>query len=214
MVNPILQLPPALAQTVETVRHAVNQIPEQRHQILEELAQKMADYYRSKQNVQLVFICIHNSRRSHLSEVWARFFADYLELEGVMTYSGGTVATAFNPRAVAALERAGFSITQVEEENPPYVVHYGAQDPAICFSKKFDHPMNPHKDFFAIMTCSETETECPYVPGATYRKSVTFEDPSSADGTPNEEAVYTARSIEIASNMLVLLERFKSKLTA
>lgn len=214
MVNPITQLPPVLASTVDAARTAMASLPEDRINLLHGLAQKMAQYYQAHGQLQLVFICIHNSRRSHLSEVWARFFADYLGLEGLLTYSGGTVATAFDPRAVAALERAGFVITKVEEENPPYVVRYGAKEPVVCFSKKFDHPMNPSHNFFALMTCSETETECPYVPGAVVRQPVTFEDPSVGDGTPQEEQVYSSRSLEIASNMLFLLERYQVLLTA
>ena len=46
--------------------------------------------------IQLMFVCTHNSRRSHISQQRAQASAAYLNVDNVQTFSGGTEATAFN----------------------------------------------------------------------------------------------------------------------
>ncbi len=83
---------------------------------------KVADYVRKQlakpEPARLTFICTHNSRRSHLSQIWAQVAAEYYGLDGVETYSGGTEATAFNPRAVAAMQRCGLKIVADDPKAP------------------------------------------------------------------------------------------------
>jgi arsenate reductase len=94
--------------------------------------------------IALNFICTHNSRRSHLGQLWAAVAAYVHGVPGVTTYSGGTEATAFNPRAVAAIERAGFEVKHPGGENPLYEVRFASDAPAcICFSKCYDDASNP-----------------------------------------------------------------------
>ena len=75
------------------------EIPAERKQLLE----KIADYIKTKQAnseaINLIYVCTHNSRRSHLGQVWAAVAANYYGVEHVFTFSGGTEATAFNPNA-------------------------------------------------------------------------------------------------------------------
>lgn len=178
-----------------------HQIPAARKQQLA----RLAAYVQAKndQPVHLNFICTHNSRRSHLGMIWAAVAATHYGLENVLTYSGGTEATAFNPRAVAALERAGFRIENPGGDNPHYRVYY-AEDrpPLVCFSKVYDHPENPDKDFAAIMTCSEADENCPFIPGAKLRLPLTYEDPKAADDTPEETARYDERTAQIGRELL------------
>ena len=72
------------------------------------LSQYFSDQYKSGKTPQAIVICTHNSRRSHLGQLWLAIGADFFELPQLETFSGGTEATAFNPRAVAALHRVGF----------------------------------------------------------------------------------------------------------
>ena len=154
----------------------------------------------------LTFICTHNSRRSHLSQLWAATAAAWYGVDHVKTYSGGTEATAFNPRAVASIKRSGFQVeTPDEEKNPHYSVKFAESAPAQeCFSKKFADPFNPQKDFAAVMTCSQADKSCPLVRGAELRVSLPFVDPKEADGTPEEAATYDARSKQIGTEMFYL----------
>ncbi|SFW81744.1 low molecular weight phosphatase family protein [Chitinophaga sancti] len=152
----------------------------------------------------LVFICTHNSRRSHLAQLWAAASAAYYGIEDVYTYSGGTEVTAFNPSAVKALQDAGFQITIAQTgDNPLYEVRLGEHLPVInSFSKKFGDAPNPSADFAAIMTCTSADEGCPFVPGAAFRIATPFNDPKAADRTPQQEAVYAERCKDIAIEML------------
>ena len=137
---------------LETVRNYIENLDTSiatgRKKVLEELV----DYIKSNDRPNLNFICTHNSRRSHLSQVWAQVLGHYYDVP-IKTFSGGTEATAFNPNAVTALKRAGFSIVQGEGGNPRYSVSFAEdKEPLICFSKVYDHPANPQKDFAAVMT--------------------------------------------------------------
>jgi arsenate reductase len=113
-----------------------------------ELLEKLSAYVRSKADsseaVNLIFVCTHNSRRSHMSQLWAAAAAARYGIDA-WTYSGGTESTAFNPRAVAAIERAGFEVEKTTEaRNPVYHVRMNDDMPAMtCFSKPYDNDPNP-----------------------------------------------------------------------
>ena len=85
-----------------------HQIPSERQQELLEIARYVTACRKATQPARLTFICTHNSRRSHLSQIWAALAADFYGIAGVETYSGGTEATAFAKAALAALRRVGF----------------------------------------------------------------------------------------------------------
>lgn len=176
-----------------------------------EKLQVLADYISERKNggapIQLNFICTHNSRRSHLGQLWAAVAAHVHKIENVRTFSGGTEATAFNPRAVAAVERAGFRVKNPAGENPRYEVHYADEEPAsVCFSKCFDDPVNPSTDFAAVMTCTDADKNCPAILGAT-RISLPYRDPKEADDTPLEAERYDERCLQIATEMLWVFEQ-------
>lgn len=180
----------------------MNAIPPKRKTALEELAFYIHQKLRNEQVVELAFICTHNSRRSHFGQIWTETAAVHFGIKGIETYSGGTEATAFDPRAVAAVERAGFSVDHPEGENPHYRIGSSTDaTPMECFSKTFDDPFNPQHGFAAIMTCSDADENCPVVAGAEFRSPITYEDPKIADGTPEESKVYDARCAQIAREM-------------
>lgn len=168
---------------------------------------KLVDYIREKRAMQepiwLTFICTHNSRRSHLGQVWAQVAASHYGVVGVTTYSGGTEATACNPRTVVALERAGLQLVMTTEgDNPVYEIRYDdTQPPVVAFSKVYDQSPNPTKGFAAIMTCSHAEENCPFIPGAERRIAITYTDPKESDDTPQETETYDARCRQIATEM-------------
>jgi protein-tyrosine-phosphatase len=205
-----LKLNPRIAAYIEARIAEVDRIPSERKARLEELARYVENRESSGQIARLTFICTHNSRRSHMSQLWAAAAASHYGIVGVETYSGGTESTAFNPRAIATLKRAGFKITSLEEnasaaddENPRYAVAFAADtEPLVCFSKVYDSEPNPASDFCAVMTCSEANENCPVVRGAAFRVSLPFEDPKLADGTPQEAATYDERCAQIAREML------------
>jgi len=127
----------------------------------------------------------------------------------VDTVSGGTEATAFNPRAVAVMQRAGFVIEKTTGgDNPVYTVRYGDVAPAMeAFSKVYNDPPNPSEDYCAVMTCSQADANCPIVHGAAERVSIPFGDPKDFDGTDRETAKYDERCRQISVEMLYVFSR-------
>lgn len=179
------------------------------------LLNKLAEYVGSKLNenksVNLVYICTHNSRRSHFGQVWAKVASQYYGIYNVNTFSGGTEATAFNNNAINALTRIGFEIVEsVPGKNPLYSVKYSENaDPVTCFSKLYNDAINPDRNFAAVMTCGEAEENCPYIPGAELRISTTYEDPKTYDNTPLQDTKYSERCRHIALETLYVFYKVK-----
>ena len=147
-----------------------------------------------------------------MSQVWASAAAAFYGIQdGVHTYSGGTEATAFNHRAVAAIERAGFTVKNPGGENPHYKVTYGENGKIMeCYSKKYDDASNANENFVAVMTCSEADKNCPFIPGAALRVGLPYVDPKEADGSDQEASVYDERCRQIATEMLYMMSQVKA----
>jgi arsenate reductase (thioredoxin) len=194
---------PTLQAYADSLTFEFEQIPEERREALRKLAAYVQAQRDSGKTVRLTFICTHNSRRSHMGQIWAAAAAAYYGVDDLETYSGGTEATAFNPRAVAAMERAGFLINNPGGDNPRYLIHIKEGDRGLrCFSKKYDDPANPQNQFAAVMTCSQADAECPFIPGASFRLSLPYNDPKEADNTPEEQSRYDERCRQIGREMM------------
>lgn len=188
-------------------------IAPERKVILGQLTEFIQTKYNFAAPVQLNFICTHNSRRSHISQIWAQAAAAYYEIENVYCFSGGTEATAFNPRAVKAMSDIGFQIVKKDESaNPRYEVRFSdSYPPVIAFSKVFNDSFNPQKDFAAVMTCSHADENCPLVMGASARIALTFDDPKEFDGTALEATKYAERVHEIGREIFFAFAQVKLK---
>jgi protein-tyrosine-phosphatase len=199
---------PELEQYLQSLSDEVDRIEESRRAQLQRLAQYITEVIADHRTAKLTFICTHNSRRSHLCQVWARVLAAYRGIEQLETYSGGTEATALNRRAAQAMERAGLRVENPGGQNPRYRISYTEdQDPLICFSKTFDDPANPDRNFAAVMTCTDADENCPFVPGAEQRFSIPYVDPKESDGTDRETEVYDERCRQIAREMHYLISQ-------
>ncbi len=196
---------PAITQFIEARKSEFRQIADSRKEELASLAEYVRGSLQDSGVAKLTFICTHNSRRSHLSQIWAKVTADACGLSGVQTFSGGTEATAMNPRVVDSLRRTGFLIDADDsnDENPLYRVKYSDDvGPLECFSKVYDQPPNPTAGYCAVMTCSSADDACPIVPGCKLRLPIRYEDPKVADDSPDESSVYDERSRQICREML------------
>lgn len=207
-----IALLPALGITLEHLRKEFHLIPVERKETLKELTEFVQPKIDAGQKVYLNFICTHNSRRSHIAQLWAKTAAYYYGIPGVECFSGGTEATAFNPRAVKAMQETGFSIKKVKDsDNPVYEVRYSEHaEPIVAFSKKYDDPFNHNKDFAAIMTCSHADENCPLVLGASMRIAITYDDPKNFDGTPQEAEKYNERVRQIGREILYTFAQVKA----
>lgn len=193
-----------LQPTLRKILAATPPITSERQAQLESIA---ATLRANPGDIDLTFICTHNSRRSHLAQIWAQTAAAHYGIACVRTHSGGTEATACNPRTVRALRRAGFSIVDTTGgENPRYLVQYSEEHPPLpIHSKIYDQDGNPTANYIAILTCNHADQNCPIVRGAAHRLPLPYIDPKVSDDTPAEDTTYDERSLQIARDMFHLL---------
>ncbi|AZI40988.1 arsenate-mycothiol transferase ArsC [Epilithonimonas vandammei] len=187
----------------------VHSISEERKTILQPLIDFIQQKVNDRQDININFICTHNSRRSHLSQVWAQVASAHFNMPNVHCYSGGTEETALFPKVAETLTEQGFNIFKIADtNNPVYAIKYSDNAlPVIGFSKKYDSPFNPVSAFTAIMTCSQADGGCPFIAGAEKRIPITFEDPKISDNTPEQSKVYAERSLQIATEMFYVFSK-------
>lgn len=198
---------------IENVINALRfeSISDERKIVLQPLIDFIQKKASNEQETRLNLICTHNSRRSHLSQVWAQTAAAYYVIKNVFCYSGGTEATAMFPMVAKTLAKQGFQIKTIAEgNNPVYAIKYSENaHPIIGFSKTFDDDFNPQSEFAAILTCSSADQGCPFIAGAELRIPVTFEDPKAFDNTPQQAEKYEERSVQIATEMFYVFSQIK-----
>ena len=201
---------PKIKSTIDQV--SFETISEERKQVLAPLIQFIQSKVNNELTIRLNFICTHNSRRSHLSQVWAQTAAAYHNIENVFCYSGGTEATALFPKVAETLVNTGFEVKIISEgDNPIYAIKYNTNDhPVIGFSKSYEDDFNPQSEFAAILTCSQADGGCPFIAGAEKRIPITFDDPKAFDNTPLQTEKYHERSIQIATEFLYVFSQIKS----
>ncbi|WP_333809192.1 arsenate-mycothiol transferase ArsC [Flavobacterium sp.] len=198
-----------LSKTIESIVKIT--VSKERKEVLQPLVEFIQNKVNSNEEIRLNFICTHNSRRSHLSQIWAQTMAFQFGIKNVFCYSGGTEATAMFPKVGETLVKQGFQIQQLsQEQNPVYAVKFDDnQYPIICFSKTYFDDFNPKTNFGAIMTCNNADEGCPMVFGAEARFSIKYDDPKAFDGTDVMNEKYAERSLQIASEMYFVFSQIK-----
>ena len=189
----------------------INSVSENRKILLDPLIgfiQNKKDLY---QVIQLNFVCTHNSRRSHLAQIWAQTCAGFFNVSKVVCYSGGTEATKLYRTVKDTLEDQGFIFKfEKEESNKKYEVFFSNTEKSInTFSKVYDHKVNPVTNFAVVMTCSHADENCPFIPGTEMRIPVMYEDPKLFDHTVLEKEKYRERSLQIAAEMKYVFSNIK-----
>lgn len=186
-------------------------ISNERKNTLQPLIHFIQEKVTGNKQIRLHFICTHNSRRSHLSQVWAQALAYYFNIKNVLCYSGGTESTALFPMVAETLQNSGFEIEKLSEgNNPIYSIKYAKNEhPIMGFSKKFDAPFNPKSGFVAILTCSQADAGCPFIAGAEARIPIMFDDPKIFDNTPQQARKYNERSIQIANELYYVFSQIQ-----
>lgn len=209
-------MPPTQTNVFPEIEKQINNlnfesISEERKQVLQPLIDFIQNKTTTNQEIRLNLICTHNSRRSHLSQVWAQTAAAYYDIKNVFCYSGGTEATALFPMAAQTLTKQGFQITAISQgNNPVYAIkHSENSHPVIGFSKSFDDKFNPQTKFAAILTCSSADKGCPFIAGAEKRIPITYEDPKAFDNTPQQAEKYEERSLQIATELFYVFAQIQ-----
>lgn len=195
---------------IQTCIEETKSLPLERRDTLDKISAYVTEKSKVESVVNLVFICTHNSRRSHLAQVWAHTAAAYYGKNFIRSYSAGTEVTAMNPRALAALIRVGFQETHEisTDENHQYFISYEDNaEPIKCYSKTYESEANPQENFAAVMVCDDAEQNCPFIPGADLRILLSYRDPKEADNTSEEIQRYDERCKQIATELLYLMKR-------
>lgn len=180
-----------------------------------ETLKSLVDYIQLKRSknetIRLNFICTHNSRRSHLAQIWAQAMSFQFGLQNVYSYSGGTQETAIYSKVIETLKIQGFNINCISNnDNSIYAIKYDENEaPIICFSKQYNHDFNPKKHYAAILTCNSADDACPIVFGADVRIPIKYEDPKVYDGTDLANQKYIERSLEIGNEMWWVFSQIK-----
>jgi arsenate reductase len=198
-----------LSKTIQSI--AEISVSEERKVVLKPLADYIQNKVNANEEIRLNFICTHNSRRSHLSQIWAQTMAFHFGIKNVFCYSGGTEATVLFPKVAETLTNQGFQIEKVsQEQNPVYAVKFDDnQHPIIGFSKTYFDAFNPKSNFAAIMTCSNADEGCPMVFGAEARFPIKYDDPKAFDGSEVMNQKYAERSLQIASELYFVFSQIK-----
>lgn len=206
-----MSINPKILETISNLE--VNSISAERKNLLQDFTNYLQDKIDKKEAIRLNFICTHNSRRSHLTQIWAQSLAAHFNLTNVNCYSGGTEATAMYKSAVSCLQSQGFEIKKLSEsKNPVYQIKYDENEaPIIAFSKKYDDSFNPKSGYAAVMTCSHADENCPLILGSEKRIPLTYEDPKAFDNTNQEAAKYLERSVQIATELYYIFSQIKLK---
>ncbi|MFD2602589.1 protein-tyrosine-phosphatase [Flavobacterium suzhouense] len=187
-----------------------NLLPE-RKEVLQPLINFIQAKSSEKEEIRLNLICTHNSRRSHLAQIWAQAAAAHYQIPQVYCYSGGTEATAMFHVVAETLEQTGFKVQALSTgSNPVYAVKYAENEhPVVAFSKTYYNEFNPEEGFAAIMTCSQADGGCPFIAGAEKRIAITYEDPKEFDNSPQQVEKYNERSLQIGLEMFYVFSQIR-----
>lgn len=190
----------SISKFCELLTHNFNEISLERKELLKKISTYISKKVQDEKSINLIYICTHNSRRSHFGQLWAQVAAHYYDIKNVNCYSGGTETTAFNQNAINAIKRIGFKVDNSNEStNPKYNITFSDNEkPIICFSKTYNDAFNPQSEFAAIMTCSDAEENCPFIPNVELRIGTTYDDPKAFDNTSLQDEKYDERCRQIA----------------
>jgi arsenate reductase (thioredoxin) len=205
-----------LIQNYQFLQAKSKSIKEERMEQLDNLNKMIANDLVKKGSTKIICICTHNSRRSILAQAMLSFISNQLNINNIEVFSGGIEVTEVHRNVIEAFENFGFEIQQIPENtNSKYTVTWGNQTiekQDNLFSKLYDDPFNPSKDFIAMMVCSDVEKNCPMVKGSINIISMNYTDPKHSDGTEEASNVYLDKLFEIGAEMFYVLQKVKSKL--
>ena len=111
----------------------------------------------------VLFLCTHNSARSQMAEGLLRHLAgDRFEVA-----SAGTEATSVRPEAIEAMAELGVDISGQSSKT---------------LERYLEEPFDQ-----VVTVCDDANEACPFFPGAQSRLHWSFEDPSRAKGSEEEQ---------------------------
>lgn len=192
-------------------RFNFSNISDVRKEHLKSIAESLIEDIKKHGEIHLNFICTHNSRRSQFAQLWSFIIADHYQLP-IHSYSAGTEVTAFNERAVKSITDLGCKVAFEEGNNPKYEVSIDRKKSLEMYSKVYNDKCFDEIKFIAIMTCSDADKNCPMIPSASRRISLSYEDPKVYDDTDIEEEMYKQRLLEIGLEIMYVFTKVNEEL--
>jgi hypothetical protein len=205
---------PELMSYCQSLQDEFVNVPDSTGKMLKEAGTYIIDHLNSGRETSISFVCEHNSRKSHLGQVWTQMAAQYYGIDSVICYSGGTTPTYVNQRIIKALENTGFQISEkgIAGEGPIYYLNYNKPSQGFeIFSKRYDHAMNPDTNYIAISLCYNPEECCPITGGADEQLTIPYPDLQPYDNTPLETKMYDEQCRMIARDMFFMMNYVNSK---
>ena len=187
-------------------------IDAKRKKLLLKIANEIATNY-NNDNVNINFICTHNSRRSQLGQVWSFYAANYFNLP-ISAFSGGTEVTAFHRNTVKTLTEVGFKfdVDVFSHTNPTYRISFCDDKTSLLgFSKLYNNSANK-TPYLVLTTCNNADENCPFIPEAIERFHLPYIDPKHSDDTATQDETYLKTSEIIAAQMYFLFNEIKKLL--
>ncbi len=189
-------------------------INNERSNLLKSIAFSIANEIKENKQLNLNYICTHNSRRSQLAQVWSSYACHYFKLERIENYSGGTAVTAFFRNTVKTLQEVGFhfQLTEFSHRNPRYSIRFkNCTNAIIGVSKLYDNKQNK-KPFIAVTTCSDADENCPFISDAIQRFHLPFTDPKTFDHTIYQAEKYLETNKQIAGEIHYIFKLVKNSI--
>ncbi|BDD05230.1 arsenate reductase/protein-tyrosine-phosphatase family protein [Aureibacter tunicatorum] len=213
---------PSLQQFIENVNKETSHLQPDRIRKLDTLARCIKSTLKLHDKAKIVYVCTHNSRRSQIAQALTEAIAGYYGLNNSMleVYSGGSQVTSIHSNVIKTLKNIGFRAQkQTNSDNPVYYLEHSInQKGTEFFSKKFDDSKNPKDNYYAIMTCSHAEQNCPIQVGSIFKVSLPFNDPGEYDNTQKENLAYYNCCVELATEInyvfAKVLEKTKEEMIA
>ena len=189
-------------------------ITTERAQQLTTIANCIIKELSTTKNVHLNFICIHNSRRSQLSQVWSDFAIQFFNLKNIVIYSGGTIVTSLHRNTCKTLKEVGFHFNLLEysHQNPVYSITYkNCVHPIIGYSKLYNCKTN-NIPFIAITNCLSLEKNCTSIYDASQVFHLPYTNPKSFDGMSNQQQKYLEINLQIAGEIYFIFEKVQASI--
>ena len=196
-----------------TLENEFDQIPDNHRQSLEQIGDYLLQKLQSNKDAKVLLISRHNSRRSHMGQLWLMTAAEYYGIGNVATFSGGIEPTELDSRVIRALKKCGFKIsTTKRSENPTYLTSNGPGNSYMVFAKQYNGGQNPTSDFIAVVLSEVVNKKLETIPGADKKVPMLYEDLENFDGSPEEERKYDEGCRQIARAMFYVMQYTKKNL--
>jgi len=181
-------------------------ISNNRKKKLDDISSKINEYVQNDKELNLLFVCTHNSRRSQFAQVWAHLAINYFGLLNLNSFSCGSEQTIIHKNTIIALESFGFRVQKVKSNITNF--YFSENLYVKCFSKTFHHNSLPDNQIISLMTCDDADKNCPFIAGSLSRISLPYNDPKVYDDSSECMAEYKKTSNHIAQEIFYIFSKF------